>query len=306
MSRGEGQPHGWRHDEDAAETARSQLLDKLERSPDFRHVAAWIAARRRHGGVVPPLSPFHEAGCPLLFPTLESRPFHDEPLERPPVLAEAVLLLERLAPVVRKELDALRHTTGFQPFRGRSNSRPSAPDGIGHLTHDAGDWSVFYLFAGGVDCSMQQGLCPRTTKLIRGIPHQSNSAFFSILSPGTHICPHCGPGNYRLRLHLGLHVPPGDGCRIRCADQIRTWEENQVLVLDDSFEHEVWNETDLPRVVLCVDIWHPSFSAAEVRLLEKTLQRGDMQVVAQGGSLISRVMRSYSNRSNAPLFDGLK
>ena len=156
--------------------------------------------------------------------------------------------------VIRKELDDLRHAAGFQPFRGRSDARPAASDGIGHLTHDAGDWSVYYLSAGGVDCSAQQARCPKTARLLRGLPCANASAFFSVLAPGTHICAHCGPGNYRLRLHLGLHVPQGEGCRIRCADQVRRWREGEVLVLDDAFEHEVWNEAASPRVVLCVDV----------------------------------------------------
>ena len=31
----------------------------------------------------------------------------------------------------------------------------------------------------------------------------------------------------------------------------------KVLLFDDSFEHEVWNHTSEPRLVLIVDIWHP-------------------------------------------------
>ena len=30
-----------------------------------------------------------------------------------------------------------------------------------------------------------------------------------------------------------------------------------MIIFDDSFEHEVWNETDEPRIVLIVDLWHP-------------------------------------------------
>ena len=75
-----------------------------------------------------------------------------------------------MATVVRSELNGLRHAKGFQPFRGRSEERPAAADGIGHLTHDAGDWSVFYLLAGGVDCSSQQGLCPKTTRILVHAP----------------------------------------------------------------------------------------------------------------------------------------
>lgn len=283
---------------------QSSLVQKLVNSPRFRHVAAWIGARQLHGGVVPPLTPYHTTGCHLLFPTLTALPFHDDPNAYPPRLAEAVLLLERLAPIVRREFNSLREQTGFQPFRGRSTTRPAAADSMGHLTHDAGDWSVFYLMAGGVDCASRQAQCPKTTRLLRGLPGQCNSAFFSILQPGTHICAHCGPGNFRLRLHLGLHVPDSDACRIRCADQTRQWREGKVLVLDDSFEHEVWNAAPAPRAVLCVDIWHPDFSMEEVQLLEATLQRGDARVASRGESLIASVMAAHAERNNACLFEG--
>jgi hypothetical protein len=127
---------------------RSPLVTKLMQNGDFCRVAAWMQARSDHGGTVPPLSPYHPNGCHLLFPTLMARPFHDDRSMDPPRLAEAVLLLERCAPMIRSELGALRHAKGFQPFRGRSMNRPAASDGLGHLTHDAGDWSVFYLMAG--------------------------------------------------------------------------------------------------------------------------------------------------------------
>ena len=129
---------------------RSPLVTKLMQNGDFCRVAAWMQARSDHGGTVPPLSPYHPNGCHLLFPTLTARPFHDDRSMDPPRLAEAVLLLERCAPMIRSELGALRRAKGFQPFRGRSMNRPAASDGLGHLTHDAGDWSVFYLMAGEI------------------------------------------------------------------------------------------------------------------------------------------------------------
>lgn len=283
----------------------SSLLPKLLQSTEFKNVAAWIHTRRQHGGVVPPLTQFHPQDCHLHFPTLSCRPFHDDRSAHPASLAEAVQLLETLSPLVRRELDGLRNKSGFQPFRGRAASRPTSSDGVGHLTHDSGDWSVFYLFAGAVNCSAQQEMCPRTTRMIRGIPRQCYSAFFSVIAPETHICAHCGPGNYRLRLHLGLHVPTGNSCQIRCADQFRSWSEGEVLVLDDSFEHEVWNHSSQPRVVLCVDVWHPDFSDAEVNFLERTLLRGDSRVVSKGDSLIAQVMAAYRDSENASLFAGL-
>lgn len=40
------------------------------------------------------------------------------------------------------------------------------------------------------------------------------------MHPGTHVWPHTGPTNCRLRMHLGLVIPE-EGCRIRCAQENR-------------------------------------------------------------------------------------
>ena len=42
--------------------------------------------------------------------------------------------------------------------------------------------------------------------------------------------------------------------------------DSQVLVFDDSFEHEVANDTALPRLVLIVDLWHPGLNTYAKRL----------------------------------------
>ena len=87
-----------------------------------------------------------------------------------------------------------------------------------------------------------------------------------LLMPGTRLRAHCGPTNARLRAHLGLVVPEGN-IRIRCGDEPpRRWAEGEVLVFDDSYEHEVWNETDQPRLVLILDLWHPMLDTDEKRL----------------------------------------
>ncbi|KAI4887784.1 hypothetical protein NFI96_028306, partial [Prochilodus magdalenae] len=85
---------------------------------------------------------------------------------------------------------------------------------------------------------------------------------FSVMQPGTHVWPHTGPTNCRLRMHLGL-VIPRPGCRIRCTNQTRTWEEGKVLIFDDSFEHEVWQEADSYRLIFIVDVWHPELSQSQ-------------------------------------------
>jgi aspartyl/asparaginyl beta-hydroxylase (cupin superfamily) len=83
----------------------------------------------------------------------------------------------------------------------------------------------------------------------------------------THINPHRGPTNMRVRCHLGIKVPDGD-CAIRVGGETRRWQEGRCLVFDDSLVHEAWNHTDEDRIVLIVDLWHPGLSDTEVMLLE--------------------------------------
>jgi aspartyl/asparaginyl beta-hydroxylase (cupin superfamily) len=45
----------------------------------------------------------------------------------------------------------------------------------------------------------------------------------------------------------------------------REWQEGEVLLFDDSFEHEVFHDGVGPRVVLIVDVWHPQLTAEGLR-----------------------------------------
>ena len=84
------------------------------------------------------------------------------------------------------------------------------------------------------------------------------------MRPGTHLRAHCGPSNHRLRLHLPVVVPPCPerACALRVGDEARAWREGEVLVFDDSFDHEAWVDERAvgERVVLMVDVWHPELS----------------------------------------------
>ena len=61
-----------------------------------------------------------------------------------------------------------------------------------------------------------------------------------------------------MRAHIGLIVPKDrENCTIRIADQIVAWEEGKGFVFDDTYDHEVWNDTDEDRVVLLFDFNRP-------------------------------------------------
>jgi aspartyl/asparaginyl beta-hydroxylase (cupin superfamily) len=118
-------------------------------------------------------------------------------------------------------------------------------------------WKTYFLAGIGMDCRENARRCPETMRLLGKVPGLK-TAFFSILSPHKHIPAHRGAFNGVLRYHLGLMVPePRDKVRIRIGNQYRHWTEGKTLIFDDTFNHEVWNDTDGYRVVLFVDFARP-------------------------------------------------
>jgi aspartyl/asparaginyl beta-hydroxylase (cupin superfamily) len=135
-------------------------------------------------------------------------------------------------------------------------------------------WKTFFLYGYGYQMKENCARCPETAKLIAQVPGMS-TAFFSILSPGKHIPAHRGPYKGVMRYHLGLIVPePRQQCRIRVGQDFGVWQEGKSLMFDDSYEHEVWNETDGTRVVLFMDVERPlRFPASLVNKAAFTLIR---------------------------------
>ena len=56
-------------------------------------------------------------------------------------------------------------------------------------------------------------------------------------------------------------VPPN--CGLRVGSETRSWKESELLIFDDSFEHEAWNRSDSNRIVLIFEIWRPEISPDE-------------------------------------------
>ncbi|XP_054216461.1 aspartyl/asparaginyl beta-hydroxylase isoform X6 [Homo sapiens] len=162
---------------------------------------------------------------------------------------------------------------------------------------EKGDWSQFTLWQQG---RRNENACkgaPKTCTLLEKFPETTGcrrgQIKYSIMHPGTHVWPHTGPTNCRLRMHLGLVIPK-EGCKIRCANEtkngdfcpyvpgseikhshntgggaysLETWEEGKVLIFDDSFEHEVWQDASSFRLIFIVDVWHPELTPQQRRSL---------------------------------------
>jgi hypothetical protein len=135
---------------------------------------------------------------------------------------------------------------------------------------DRGRWTGMFLYAAkGVRNEELCRLCPNTVRIVEGLPLCTNFGFvmFSGLEPHTHIRPHSGSSNLRLRHHLGIDVPEPDKAKLRVGTQWRGWAKGKSMAFDDSFEHEVVHEGDQERIVLVVDVWHPSLTAGDIEVL---------------------------------------
>jgi len=191
-----------------------------------------------------------------------------------------------------------------QPNISPSLKMPLQPDydlnskGIEHSTSKSeslheGQWDWHSYIQNGKRSLNFQSHCPKTSRVIDEIGSQHLFAdidsqgsnpfgfcFFSTLSGQSNIKAHCGPMNLRLRIHLPLIVPmteltshspqeivATESCGLRVGKQTRQWIPGKAVVLDDSYEHEVWNKTMEPRVLLLVDIWHPDVLQEEKQRL---------------------------------------
>ena len=118
-------------------------------------------------------------------------------------------------------------------------------------------WKTFFLKGFGHKAGKNCEMCPETTKVLDQIPGLL-TGFFSILHPGKHIPAHKGIFRGIVRTHLGLLVPgkPGE-CRMRVGKEYIYWQEGKAVFFDDTYNHEVWNDSDGIRVVLLIDTIRP-------------------------------------------------
>jgi len=167
---------------------------------------------------------------------------------------------------IREELMALLPERASMP---RYHEVDERQDGISNA--DERDWRVFFVYLFGQEDRLPNSrLCPRTVAAVRGIPGVLN-AFFSILEAGKSVPAHEGPSYHYLRYHTAFRVPSTKPPTLRVKDRYHTWAEGESLLFDDSWEHEVTNESDSERVVLIVDVVRPG--PWWLRLLHRGVRR---------------------------------
>lgn len=206
--------------------------------------------------------------CPslLCIPGLYQQPFYNLE-DLPPTLSTSLSALASQAPSLLKDYTALKHSHPQGDYSDEGEHKLHSGSWTWHSAIQRGQWSADF----GVQA-------PLSTSLIGSIPGLMTGglpwayAFFSNMKPGSEISPHFGPTNTRLRVHIPLTVPTGD-IGIECGGERREWVVGTPLVFDDSFVHKTWNKTKEERVVLLLDVWHPSLSLEEREDVEKLFQR---------------------------------
>ncbi len=119
--------------------------------------------------------------------------------------------------------------------------------------HDEVPWRTFGIKAFDRFVEPNASLVPKTRELLEGLP-RVNLAMFSILGPGKRIPRHFGFFKGIFRYHLGLIVPEGE-CYIINGGEKYYWKEGESVLFDDTYFHEVWNNTEGTRVVFFADVY---------------------------------------------------
>lgn len=163
---------------------------------------------------------------------------------------EWTTLLEENWLTIRKELEGI--LANHQQFPSLQDIQKEQI-----VLNQDNNWKTYFLFGFGLKAVKNCEACPVTASLLEKIPDMK-TAFFSILYPGKHIPAHKGVFKGLIRSHLGLIIPGKKGdCLMQIDNQKILWEEGKAVVFDDTYEHEVWNNSNQVRVVLLIDIIRP-------------------------------------------------
>jgi aspartate beta-hydroxylase len=130
--------------------------------------------------------------------------------------------------------------------------------------NDGLDWRMFILKAYDVEVPENIVRLPTLRRLLTECP-EVKSATISFLAPHKHIPRHRGPFRGIMRFHLGLQIPKEPGGRpatiMMIDDREHRIADGECLLWDDTYPHEVMNNSDQPRVALLLDVWRPRMPA---------------------------------------------
>lgn len=156
---------------------------------------------------------YQRAADKKLFPSMYQRSLYnvDNLKSRPFWTIEQTTFAGQLE-LIRSQWVAIRDE-GLKLLNSAGSFRDEAEN-----LRDTGDWKQFELFLRGQRIDKNCAKAPLTCKLVEQFTAarscKRGQVKFSVMHPGTHVWPHCGPTNCRIRAHLGLKVPSGTFIRV--------------------------------------------------------------------------------------------
>lgn len=200
-------------------------------------------------------------------PDLPSSPYLD-PDSQPWCAA-----LRNAYPAIRDEaIGLLQESEGFEDFvRLRKGDRME-----NYLGGGKPSWEAYFFFRHGKRFDAHHERCPVTSAALESIElcdiaDHAPEICFSLLAPGTHILPHYGVTNARVVMHLPLVVPPDCALNVIGAGA-HAWREGELMMFDDTFQHEAWNRSQTPRLILLMDCWNPALNGVERHAVTQLIQ----------------------------------
>jgi aspartate beta-hydroxylase len=205
------------------------------------------------------------------FPDLPPGPYHD-PMLQP----WAPKLRDAWQDIRDEAAELLREDRDFVSFLGLKPGE-KAPQAVGGAAAEPA-WDAFFFYNHGKRYDANHARCPRTSALLDSIelcriPRQAPEILFSLIRPQSTILPHHGVTNVRLVFHLPLIVPPD--CALNVGGIVHRWREGEPILFDDTFEHEAWNRSDKPRLILLMDCWNPHLTEAEKEAVRVVIEAID-------------------------------
>lgn len=207
----------------------------------------WVIGRIPHG-VLAMIDAYivRKTGNPALFPVERLTWRHE---------------VEALYPAIREEIANLA---------GHLTNVPTLHDilPLTHLSYEERDWRrmFFHVYGSWIEENCAQ--YPSVAKALRLIP-ALKSGSLSVLRPGETIPPHEHIYKGLLIFHLPIIVPVEGDCAIRIADHTVRWIEGNLIAIDPTQDHEVWNYTENYRVLLLGEFSRPGLpSRVPDRILE--------------------------------------
>jgi beta-hydroxylase len=135
-------------------------------------------------------------------------------------------------------------------------------------------WKTYEFLFFGIRQPAHIRVCPKTWQFLQQVP-ELVTAQFSMLEPHAHIQPHKGFTRMVLRAHLPLIVPASGDMGLKVAGETRRWHPGNLLVFDDSLEHEAWNHSSEKRAVLMFDFAKPDGGYTAHQICRYKLERTD-------------------------------